>query len=354
MARPCTPQVIKNDLFVTKTLSVAKSPGSLSPNYGLGAKLIVNGRTSSGALGIGPWPANPNKHVFFGVGTLNQSDAKNYALLQAFEGTAKGRTYLNSPKDIRFRINNSDKMMLSNNGNVGIGTTDPWEKLTVVGECIVLASSTASDKDQIKICTTYSPGGPILHNRNSISSNERLTLIAATGFISLEAQTGVVIGRGISSPQADLHVVGEIALEEVNVWDGKDDNDLTWNGLQISREGSSRRYKKNIGPLKADFRKILDLEPKQFQMKEGFGEPDEWLFGYIAEDLDELGLKRLCNYDKDNRPDGIKYKKIAMYVLEIAKEQQKRINQLEESFKRMERLLAEKINTTEIKTQTPD
>ena len=167
--------------------------------------------------------------------------------------------------------------------------------------------------------------GQELETRNSIISNERFTLMARTGFISLEAQTGVIVGRDIVVPQAALDVNGGIAMTEVNVWDGKDENDLTWNGRQISREGSSRRYKKNIRPLKTDFHKILDLEPKQFQMKEGFGEPDEWLFGYIAEDLDELGLKRLCNYDKDNRPDGIKYKKIAMYVLEIAKEQQKRI-----------------------------
>jgi len=330
------PQVINKDLVVTKTLKVALSPKSLS--FGLGAKLAVGGVTRSGALGIGPWPANPNNYVFFGVGTLNQSDEKNYALLQKFTGIDqsnrkdKGRTFLNSPVDIRFRIDNKDQMVLSNDGD-----------LSVVSD----------DGDEITISTTYnSGGGPLDPGMNSISSNERLVLQARTGFIRLEAQTGVIIGTGTVVPQAALDVTGEIALTEVNVWDGQDENDLTWNGRQISREGSSRRYKKNIGPLKADFHKILDLEPKQYQMKEGFGEPDHWLFGYIAEDLDELGLKRLCNYDKDNRPDGIKYKKIVMYVLEIAKEQQKRINQLEESFKRMEMLLAEKLNSNEIKTQT--
>ena len=174
--------------------------------------------------------------------------------------------------------------------------------------------------------------------------------IRTDDILTLEGQPGVVVGRtdatGILStfnayPAAELDVYGEIAVREVNVWDGTDDNDLTWNGVRITREGSSRRYKQNIGPLKDDFSKILDLEPKQYQMKEGFGDPEKWLFGYIAEDLDELGLEKLCVYDKEDKPDGVKYKKIAMYVLEIVKEQQNRLNQLEESLESIETKLAE-------------
>ncbi|MFB3088169.1 MAG: hypothetical protein ACE10E_07635, partial [Acidiferrobacterales bacterium] len=73
----------------------------------MGAKLAVGGVTRSGALGIGPWPANPNNYAFFGVGTLNQSDEKNYAVLQKVSENLqdnkidKGRTLLNSPVDIR-------------------------------------------------------------------------------------------------------------------------------------------------------------------------------------------------------------------------------------------------------------
>lgn len=101
--------------------------------------LEVNGRVKSGALTVGPWPANPSTYVFFGTNALDQSAAGNYALLQAVSsGDSPGRTYLNSPVDIRFRINNADRMILANDGNVGIGTTNPSEKLVVSGGLTVL------------------------------------------------------------------------------------------------------------------------------------------------------------------------------------------------------------------------
>jgi Chaperone of endosialidase len=81
--------------------------------------LEVNGRSKSGALTVGPWPPNPAAYVFFGANTLNQGAAGNYALLQGTTAGDQGRTFLNSPVDIRFRINNADQMVLANN-NLGV------------------------------------------------------------------------------------------------------------------------------------------------------------------------------------------------------------------------------------------
>lgn len=89
--------------------------GTITP----GETLDVNGRVQAGKATIGPWPANAS-YVFVGTNALPQNDSKNYALLQDAAGSGTGRTYLNSPVDIRFRIGNADKMMLRNNGNVSI------------------------------------------------------------------------------------------------------------------------------------------------------------------------------------------------------------------------------------------
>ncbi len=94
-------------------------------------RLDVNGRTKSGKLTIGPWPANPNRYVFFGTNSLDQASAGNYALLQEASGANAGRTFLNSPVDIRLRIGNSEKMVVANNGFVGIGTSAPKAPLHV-------------------------------------------------------------------------------------------------------------------------------------------------------------------------------------------------------------------------------
>ena len=49
--------------------------------------------------------------------TLDQSKEENYALLQGASAEV-GRTFLNSPLDIRFRIGNRDKMVVEPNGLV--------------------------------------------------------------------------------------------------------------------------------------------------------------------------------------------------------------------------------------------
>jgi hypothetical protein len=92
--------------------------------------LDVAGRIKAGALAIGPWPANPGGYGFVGVTTIDQKQAGNYSLLQEF---GSGRTFLNSPADIRIRINNVDQMVVLNSGDVGIGTSAPGAKLDVNG-----------------------------------------------------------------------------------------------------------------------------------------------------------------------------------------------------------------------------
>jgi hypothetical protein len=81
--------------------------------------LEVNGRVKASSLSVGPWPADQN-YVFFGANTLNQTQAGNYALLQF---TASGNTFLNSPANISFRINNVDGFVLGNDRNISISPT---------------------------------------------------------------------------------------------------------------------------------------------------------------------------------------------------------------------------------------
>jgi hypothetical protein len=117
--------------------STAKVTVKNNGNVGIGDTtpselLDVNGRIKAGHLTLGSWPAGSN-YVFFGVNTLNQASRGNYALLQEATGGNAGLTFLNSPKHIRFRTSNVDRMTLAANGNLGIGTTNPTAKLHVNG-----------------------------------------------------------------------------------------------------------------------------------------------------------------------------------------------------------------------------
>lgn len=94
---------------------------------------------------------------------------------------------------------------------------------------------------------------------------------------------------------------------------------------KVFRDSSSARYKTDIIPLTSDFSKILELQPKSYRFKESGMQT----IGYIAEDIDALGLKDLVVYDNQGRPDAIKYDRLGIYLLEVAKKQQLSLDTLE-------------------------
>ena len=103
--------------------------GTDNPNF----KLDVQPNTQNARIGraeIGAWP-HSGSFAYFGNQNLNHSNSGDYAILQHTDGT----TYLNSRsgKKMHFRISNTDKMVMLSNGNIGINSTNPSEKLDVVG-----------------------------------------------------------------------------------------------------------------------------------------------------------------------------------------------------------------------------
>ena len=132
-----------------------------------------------------------------------------------------------------------------------------------------------------------------------------------------------VRGNGVSViPQ--LEVGGRLYLYNVpNTIDG---HNLEWNppgtegndwGVTINT--SSRRFKHNIVPLDENFSQILHLQPKIYTRKPDQNSAKE--IGYIAEEVDSLGMKCLVLYeDADKKiPLSINYKKMVIFTNEIVK-----------------------------------
>ena len=227
-------------------------------------------------------------------------------------------------------------------GSVGIGTTSPTTKLHIKE-----SNSTTNPNLRIEnskgngIHVGYNTGGDYGALSSNIGgTNHWDTLVWKDGRVGIGTQPWqMTFTNGTFKPV--LTIRGDVRLETVQVWDGPDEYDLTWcrgadSGISyaedlkfITREGSSLRYKKDIEPLDENFSKLLNVSPKRYRMQEGFGPKDAWNYGYIAEDLDKAGLRNLVIYDEKGRPDGVKYKKIVIYINEVVKIQQKRIDQLE-------------------------
>lgn len=101
------------------------------------------------------------------------------------------------------------------------------------------------------------------------------------------------------------------------------------NGGLIKRgDSSSRRYKHDIRSLDYDKESLLKLSGVMFRLNDE-GESGRFYPGVIAEDAHELGLGLWVNYDSDGRPDGFRYKELAVALLEVIKDQENRISLLE-------------------------
>jgi len=151
--------------------------------------LHVNGRIRSGALTIGDWPADA-RYVLIGTSTLNQADNRNYALLQDSGHNAVGRTHLNSPLDIRFRIANVDKMTLAGNGYLGIGTAAPAKQLHIQQASISAPILSESRRPGLAITGQY-PELTLFSRINNINHGPTIRLG------SYDADTGTTIKQWV-------------------------------------------------------------------------------------------------------------------------------------------------------------
>ncbi len=86
----------------------------------------------------------------------------------------------------------------------------------------------------------------------------------------------------------------------------------------VSPQNSSARFKEDIRPLQDDFHKVLLLEPRAFAYKDTGARG----IGYTAEEVDAADLHNLVAYDDEGKPLGVHYKMVSIYLLELLKEQQ--------------------------------
>ncbi len=136
---------------------------------------------------------------------------------------------------------------------------------------------------------------------------------------------------GLSAASLDLGYSGDISCDDI-------DCDEIYVSLSSRSSGetviesydhlyyqsSSRKYKEDIEPFSADFKRLLDLEPKQYICKTGHDRN----IGFIAEELDSIGLYPLVNYAQDGTPNSIAYNMLPVYLVPIVKEHEQRLRNI--------------------------
>ena len=181
--------------------------------------------------------------------------------------------------------------------NVGIGTTDPKQRLEVNGNIQIHERN--SNVAGLMLTQSSGDTGYIMHNRAN-------TLTLGSGSVdrmSIDGEGNV--GIGMARPSHPLEMASGAYVSTGGVW----------------TNASSRGYKENIVELTTEEAKeaLEDLEPVQYNYKQ---DESETYVGFIAEDVPEL----VASEDRVS----LSAMDIVAVLTRVVQEQEKRITELEE------------------------
>jgi hypothetical protein len=233
--------------------------GTSAPQKPLDAVSGANNFVTVGAataMAVGQWSG-----IHFGYREDNSFYRKSAIVFERTdltEGNAQGKVHiLNGPQAGGFSATLSDsKLTIAENGNVGIGTTSPSDKLTILGSAAttfqgggIYNSYTYGNADKAESRfnlgkiegSTYQPMGSIgaFPVNNTDSANGILSFYTRTSQSVTEKMRitdGGNVGIGTTSPGAKLEIIGDLRLYK----NGSDS--LASSGLYIGNAANNRAY----------------------------------------------------------------------------------------------------------------
>jgi len=289
-------------------------PGG-SIHFGTGGQLSRLTIANDGNVGIGITSPAKKLHV---AGSVTIDDT-------LFTNHVSSRSPLTLQTDGTTRMYIDDT-----SGDVGIGTTNPASRLNVQGSDAILTVENTSPNTDVGVYLRENGGAHM--GKFWYDGSEGLLKIETfpeDRDIYIEPGDGGV-GIGGPTPTNKLDVFGTARIRSLPIGTGPTVISLA-NGV-LGVLVSSIRYKENIKDLQADPGRIFQLKPVRFNWKTT-GQED---IGLIAEDVDEV-IPDLVLYDSEGKPESVKYDKVAIYLLEVVKTQQKRISALEQQITELKR-----------------
>jgi hypothetical protein len=227
----------------------------------------------------------------------------------------------------------AERMRIDSAGNVGIGTSVPSDYNASADNLVV---GTTSGNNGITIASGSAGQGSLFFADGTASGAEE-----AAGFLAYVHSSNVMIfgtqnaermridstgnvGIGTTTPATPLHVNGTIRYTNRPAAGTITAIGFDANG-DLRASSSSLRYKYDIEDYEKGLAEVMQLRPVSFK----FNGEQTTNIGFIAEEVDALGLTEVMLYNEGSQPEGVVYSNMVSLLTKAIQEQQATITALE-------------------------
>jgi hypothetical protein len=212
--------------------------------------------------------------------------------------------------------------------------------------------------------------GPIVNNGMLAGTGITKTVLSGSQPAAGKVQLSVNTGSGASQAAEGNHVHGTggysaagssgvpshthpVSINDTSTSNGSHGGHSTSGGGEATRGAhthvvgisgntgapSTIKLKKEVTDYSmVDVKNLLNLNLKRYKYKNQvrhLQEGREWMYGYIAEEVEQLGIEEIVGYDENKEPNAINYSLLSTLVLELVKVQQTEIDSLKEEIQRL-------------------
>ena len=252
----------------------------------------------------------------------------------------------------------TEKMIIRNDGKIGIGASVPSEKLTIASAAGASAGVSCfgngnSSSGEFFVSQSGTSEAYVWQRANAKmifgSNNVERMQIASSGEIGMNAAAAASCTLFIKSPGAtgsfwatrmenssntglfSVDGAGNIytggaGLSPYNNTTGIAANVYVASNGILQRSTSSARYKTDIQPYTRGLNDILGLAPKFYK---GKNDGDKQFAGLIAEDVHDLGLTEFVVYNDQDQPDALSYGNMVALTFKAIQELNAKVEALE-------------------------
>jgi len=314
-----------NGFYWQMTHLAAASGGDISwmtcgyPAAGVCSQRVVITKDSNVGIGILP-PAVPAQKLHVaGAAYITDGIRLNNNQTISFQGSGApgnnfalygsgGETVLNAPANgvVTFKVGSSEKMRIASNGDVGIGTSGPAQKLHVAGVGFFQEGVRLNSDKKISFLGSGDPG-----NNFALwgSGGETVLNAPANGVVTFKVGNAekmrIASNGNVTGVYGNYHVASDI------------------------------RLKKDVVTIPNALEKVLALRGVNFKWKDP-NQGDELQMGMIAQEAEKVVPEVVHTADDEIGTKAVEYQYLTGLLIEAVKEQNTEIKALEQRIKVLE------------------